>query len=125
MVCLGLEPGAQTNPLSYGATFLHFVKNNFKGNQTLKRTQSIQSLDNASNLIFRYIIFDTPTSPFWMGRYCLKTVWPDWTIYRTLDDFLKIWATIYLPKSPTFLGNFCKRVKIYHFSSEIIFVQLL
>ena len=72
MVCLGLEPGAQTNPLSYGATFLHFVKNNFKG--TLKRTQSIQSLDNASNLIFRYIIFDTPTSPFWMGRYCLKTV---------------------------------------------------
>ena len=29
------------------------------------------------------------------------------------------------PKSPTFLGNFRKGVKIYHFSSEIIFGQLL
>ena len=28
-------------------------------------------------------------------------------------------------KSLTFLGNFCKGVKIYHFSSEIIFGQLL
>ena len=32
---------------------------------------------------------------------------------------------INLPKSPTFLGNFCKGVKICHFSSEIIFGQLL
>ena len=28
-------------------------------------------------------------------------------------------------QSPTFLGNFCKVVKIYHFSSEIIFGHLL
>ena len=28
-------------------------------------------------------------------------------------------------KSPTFLGNFCKGVRIYHFSSEIIFGQPL
>ena len=34
-------------------------------------------------------------------------------------------ATISLPKSPTFLGNFCKGVKIYYFSGEIIFGQLL
>ena len=34
-------------------------------------------------------------------------------------------ATISLPKSPTFLGNFCKGVKICNFSSEINFVQLL
>ena len=34
-------------------------------------------------------------------------------------------ATINLPKSPTFLGNFCKGVKIYHLSSEINFGQLL
>ena len=34
-------------------------------------------------------------------------------------------ATINLPKSPTFLGNFCKDVKMYHFLSEIIFGQLL
>ena len=30
-------------------------------------------------------------------------------------------ATINLPKPPTFLGNFGKGVKIYHFSSEIMF----
>ena len=41
------------------------------------------------------------------------------------DQFLKPLATINLPKSPTFLGNFCNGVKIYHFSSEIIFGQLL
>ena len=35
-----------------------------------------------------------------------------------LDKFLKALATINLPKSPTFFGNFCEGVKIYHFSSE-------
>ena len=35
------------------------------------------------------------------------------------------WAIIDLPKSLTFLGIFCKGVKIYHFSGEIIFGQLL
>ena len=34
-------------------------------------------------------------------------------------------ATINLPKPPTFSGNFCNGVKIYHFPSEIIFGQLL
>ena len=29
-------------------------------------------------------------------------------------------ATINLPKSPTFLGSFCKGVKIFNFSSDII-----
>ena len=42
-----------------------------------------------------------------------------------LLDFLKPLATIYLPKSPTFLGNFYEDVKIYHFSCKIIFGQLL
>ena len=51
-------------------------------------------------------------------------VWPDWAIYWTLGNFLKPLATINLPKSPTFLDKFCKRAKIYHFSSEIIFGQL-
>ena len=51
-------------------------------------------------------------------------VWPYLAIYWTLDNFLKPLTTINLPKSSTFLGNFCKGVKIYHFSSEIIFVQL-
>ena len=51
-------------------------------------------------------------------------VWPDWAIYYTLGNFLKPLATANLPKSPL-LGNFSKGVKIYHFSSEIIFGQLL
>ena len=54
-----------------------------------------------------------------------QTVWPDLVIYWTLGNFLKHLATINLPKSPTFLGNFCKNVKIFNFSSEIIFGQLL
>ena len=37
---------------------------------------------------------------------------------------LKSLVAINLPKSTTFLGNFSKGVKIYHFSSEIIFGQL-
>ena len=49
-----------------------------------------------------------------IGRFCaLKAT------------FSKPLATINLPKSPTFLGNFCKGVKIYHFSIEIILGQLL
>ena len=52
-------------------------------------------------------------------------VWPDWAIYWILGSFLKPLATINLTKSPTFLGNFCKGVKIYHFSFEIIFGELL
>ena len=55
----------------------------------------------------------------------LATVWPDWAIYWTLGKSLKPLATINLPKSPTFLGDFCKGVKIFNFSSEIIFGQLL
>ena len=35
---------------------------------------------------------------------------PDWAIYWTLGKFLKPLGTINLPKSPTFLGNFCKGV---------------
>ena len=48
----------------------------------------------------------------------LRPVWPDWAIYWTLGNFLKPLATISLPKSPIFLGNFSKGLKIFHFSSE-------
>ena len=54
-----------------------------------------------------------------------ESVWPDWVIYCTLGNFAKPMATIILPKSPTFLGNFCKCVKTFHFYSEVIFGQLL
>ena len=42
-----------------------------------------------------------------------------------LSKFLKPLATINLPKSLTFLVNFCRGVKVYHFSSAVIFGQLL
>ena len=42
-----------------------------------------------------------------------------------LGQLLKPLSPNNLPKSPTFLGNFGKGAKIYHFSNEIIFGQLL
>ena len=54
-----------------------------------------------------------------------RAVWPELAIFCTLGSFIKPFATMNLPKSLTFLGNFCKGVKIYHFSSEILFGQLL
>ena len=50
------------------------------------------------------------------------------TRFGDLLDFgqiLKPLAKINLLKSATLLGNFCEGVKIYHFSSEIIFGQHL
>ena len=58
-------------------------------------------------------------------KWCSSAVWPDWAIYWTLGNFLKPLATINLTKSLTFLGNFCKGVKIIYFSSKNIFGQLL
>ena len=46
-------------------------------------------------------------------------------MFCNLGNFFKPLATLNLPKSLTFFGNFCKGIKIYHFSSEIIFGQLL
>ena len=48
------------------------------------------------------------------------SVWPDWAISWSLGNFLKPLTTISLAKSLTFLGNFLKGIKIYHFSSGII-----
>ena len=49
-----------------------------------------------------------------------QSVRPDWAIYCTFGNDSKPLATINLPKSPTFLGNFCKGVKIYHFWATFI-----
>ena len=54
-----------------------------------------------------------------------QSVWPDWAIYWPLGNFSKPVATINLPNYSTFLGNFCKCVKIFNFSSEIILGQHL
>ena len=45
--------------------------------------------------------------------------------FLDFEQLLKPLAEINLPKYPTFLGKFCKGVKIFHFSNEIIFGQLL
>ena len=42
-----------------------------------------------------------------------------------LRQVLKPLAEINLPKSQTFLGIYCKGLKIYQFSSDIIFGQFL
>ena len=54
--------------------------------------------------------------PKW-AAFDMQAVWPDLAIYWTLGNFLMPLAPINLPKSPSFLGNLCKGVKIYHFSS--------
>ena len=52
-----------------------------------------------------------------VGLHCDQS----WRFFCTLGNFLKPFATMNLPKSPTFLGNFSKGAKIIHFSNEIIF----
>ena len=54
------------------------------------------------------IRFDEKTC---FGHRRHRPVSPNWAIYCTLGNFLKPLATTNLPKSPTFLGNFCKGVK--------------
>ena len=71
----------------------------------------------ASNVLNNLFVRNTTSHPL--------AVWPDWAIYWTLGEFLNTLATINLSKSPTFLGNFCKHVEIFHFTREIIFGQLL
>ena len=42
--------------------------------------------------------------------------------FWTLGNFLKPLQQFICPNLPTFLDNFCKGVKIYHFFSKIIFL---
>ena len=53
-------------------------------------------------------------------------------VYRQCDQigrFISLWATFkasyYFAQIALILGNFCKGVKIFHFSSEISFGQIL
>ena len=57
--------------------------------------------------------------------YVAQSVWPDWAINLILGNFSNPLAAINLPQSPKFFCNFCKVIKIYNFSSENIFGQLL
>ena len=51
---------------------------------------------------------------------CWWSVCTDWAIFCSLGNHSKPVATIILSILPTLLGNFCKGIKIIHFSSEII-----
>ena len=107
--------------------FVLFVKvgTSQKWNKTFfKKSESRYSVLLPLWNIFFCVHSFVPTHPTtYLPTYI--PVWPDWAIYWTLNKFLKPLATINLPKSLTLLGNFCKGVKINHFSNEIIFGQLL
>ena len=48
-----------------------------------------------------------------------------WRFFGLWASFWSLWQQLICPNLPSFLGNFCKGAKIYHFYSEIIFRQLL
>ena len=77
---------------------------------------------NLKMIFFYKLTFLTPR--FWLLLQPVCSV-TRFGVFWTLGNFLKPLATITLPRSCTFLGNFCKGAKIYHFSSEIIFGQPL
>ena len=63
---------------------------------------------------------------------CLRDATVSMKKFDQVGRFFALWATIqswwqqfFFPKMPTLLGNFSKGVKIIHFSSEIIFGQLI
>ena len=60
-------------------------------------------------------VTDKPWLMEHFSKCMLGTVWSYWAIYWTLANFSKPFATINLPQSPPFLGNFCKGVRIIHF----------
>ena len=75
-------------------------------------------------------IFQIGRAPIWISRLFFilfnhdrqPSLWPDLAIYCTLGNFSKSVTPIILPKLPThILGNFCKGVKIFQLSCEIIF----
>ena len=79
--------------------------------------------------IFKYFAYAAPSSILWSkneSTYKGRITMDFATNVTRLGDFLhfgqflKPLATINLPIPLTFLGNFCKGVKIIHFSSEII-----
>ena len=122
------------------AKFGHTVSNNRKSLNLGLNLHDPHSLPNGSMIFrskkslsyFNLIFFTSHFHPYdfyWCHQsswtLTQPTVWPDWVIYWTLGNFSKAVAIISLHKSLTFLGNFWKGVKIFNFSSEIIFGQLL
>ena len=104
------------------------LHNYFLRNNLLSSTLRVQILQESITYFQQMVSIKRCVSNFdhitsWGSEF--QPVWPDVAIFRTLGNFLKPLTTINLAKSPTFLGNFCKGFKIYHFSNEIIFGQFL
>ena len=99
----------------------HFVKNIKELPAFL--TFLCPKLTSRSNMPFRSAV-DVDADAI-ASAYLLTLEQCDWAIYWTFGNFSKPLAANNLPKYPAFLGNFCKGVKIFNFSSEIIFWQLL
>ena len=110
--------------------------------------QSCTTLSNRKNVCplgLNYKAFGPLLLSIWafivkhLGLYC-KAFWPFlfsyfilslqqcdqiWRFFGLWATFESLWQQLICPNLPSFLSNFCKGVKIYHFSSEIIFRQLL
>ena len=83
--------------------------------ENLSRKFSASFLDEISSFEKRYVTWWEKGTITWPLNW-LRTleVWPDWVIYCTLGNFLKlVVATIILPKSHTFLRNFVKVSKTF------------
>ena len=93
----------------------------------------------ALNVLHQNILYVINATAYHLGRYepstdklhyqTIKTAVATFgQLLQKLGNFVNIGATFRKLRQlfiPTFLGNFCKGVKTYHFSSEIIFGQLL
>ena len=115
-------------------------ENTIGGSITVRLVSSLTSLDSTDSLLTNNSIFyllvkfslDEHETSRIMCFLCKVYWWlaANSSVTRLGDllDFgpiLKPLATINLPKSPTFVGNCCKGVKIFDFSIEIIFGRLL
>jgi len=103
---------------------INYVGSHMYLNQIMERNDTYLPIGPVQMLIINIMLVSGPAIGIVL-QVVILPVSSDLAIYWTLGNFLKPLATINLPKSPTFLGNFCKGVKIYHFSSEISFGLLL
>ena len=99
---------------------VYFVRRRSVGWRSRRMDGNLSDGDHRDHSVWR-----AQTLSLWMNARqrdrslsLLPPVWLDWAIYWNLGNFLKPLETINLPKSPTFCGNFCKGVKIYHFSKK-------
>ena len=137
IICTYHPAAVGSNPkhTNYAFSYLHYWNCNEKRAKRNKKDAGIGSFLTTTVFwtwnTFQYVLRlfrEIKSFANWLVRkmiFCPLPVWPELAIYWILGNFLKPLATINWPKSSTFLGNFCKDVKIYHFCSEIIFGQLL